>query len=37
MKNRMIDPRAKTPMKVDAGAIWDRVPEKESTAKPVER
>lgn len=37
MKNRMIDPRMNTPRKVDAGAIWNRIPEKESTAKTVER
>ena len=37
MKDRMIDRQKRTPLKVDAGAIWDRKPEKESTAKPVER
>jgi len=26
MKARMIDPREKTPLKVDAGAVWNRVP-----------
>lgn len=33
----MIDHRLKTPLKVDAGAIWNRKPEKESTAKTIER
>ena len=37
MKNRMIDGRSNTPRKVDAGAVWNRVPEKESTAKTVSR
>jgi DNA primase catalytic subunit len=37
MKDRMIDRHLRTPLKVDAGAIWDRKPEKESTARPVER
>jgi hypothetical protein len=26
MKNRMIDRYLKVPLKVDAGAIWDRIP-----------
>lgn len=37
MKARMIDPRLKTPLKVDAGAVWNRVPEKDSNGKTVER
>jgi DNA primase catalytic subunit len=35
MKLRMIDPRMNTPRKVDAGAVWNRIPEKESTAKTI--
>jgi DNA primase small subunit len=37
MKNRMISTRDETPLKVDAGAIWNRVPEKESNGKTIER
>ena len=37
MKDRMIDSRLRTPVKVDAGAVWTRRPEKDSTAKTVER
>ena len=33
----MIDSRLRTPLKVDAGAIWNRRPEKQSTCKTVER
>jgi hypothetical protein len=33
MKNRMTDRHSKVPLKVDAGAIWNRTPEKESNAK----
>jgi DNA primase small subunit len=36
MKARMIG-RDRTPLKVDAGAIWDRVPEKESHGKTIQR
>lgn len=28
MKSRMIDRHSKVPLKVDAGAIWNRTPEK---------
>lgn len=37
MKKRMIDRHSKVPLKVDAGAIWNRTPEKESNAKTMER
>lgn len=37
MKSRMISAREKTPLKVDAGAIWDIVPEKESKGRTVQR
>ena len=33
----MIDYRQSTPVKVDAGAVWNRRPEKDSTAKTIER
>jgi DNA primase catalytic subunit len=37
MKNRMIDRNSKIPLKVDAGAIWNRTPEKDSNGKTLER
>ena len=37
MKNRMISPRDQIPLKVDAGAIFDRVPEKETNCKTIQR
>lgn len=37
MKNRMIDRHSTIPMKVDAGAIWNRVPEKDTNGKTLER
>jgi hypothetical protein len=37
MKARMINRYSNVPLKVDAGAIWNRTPEKESTAKTIER
>ena len=33
----MIDNSRSIPVKVDAGAIWNRRPEKDSNAKTVER
>lgn len=33
MKNRMIDRHSKIPLKVDAGAIWNQIPEKDSNGK----
>ena len=40
-KNRMIasssNSKDATPLKVDAGAVWNRTPEKDSNAKTVER
>lgn len=33
----MISARDETPLKVDAGAIWNRVPEKESNGKTIQR
>ena len=37
MKNRMTDRYSKIPLKVDAGAIWNQKPEKDSNCKPQER
>jgi DNA primase small subunit len=38
MKKRMIDPYRGTPLKLDAGAVWTRRPEKDSAnAKTLER
>ena len=37
MKNRMIDSHSRTPVKVDAGAIWNMRPEKDSNGKTMER
>lgn len=37
MKKRMIDRHATIPRKVDAGAIWNRVPEKDTNGKTLER
>ncbi len=35
MKNRMIDRHSTTPLKVDAGAIWNQKPEKDSNCKTI--
>lgn len=37
MKARMISRFSKVPLKVDAGAIWNQIPEKESNGRTVER
>lgn len=37
MKNRMTSRHSKIPLKVDAGAIWNQKPEKDSNCKTQER
>jgi len=37
MKKRMIDRHEKTPIKVDAGAVWIKMPAKDSNGKTIER
>ena len=37
MKSRMIDHRKNVPKKVDAGAVWNIRPEKQSNGRPIER
>jgi DNA primase small subunit len=37
MKNRMISRFSKIPLKVDAGAIWNKIPEKDSNGHTLER
>ena len=37
MKSRMIDRHSKVPLKVDAGAIWNVIPKKDTPGKTIER